>query len=144
MAWTEVLYRPVFAAAPGFALREHDYVFSGRKFGGNAQSITKDRWLHHTSFLWDYDPVRMAYLTVPNKAPTYRQGRSHLEFITSMKEHFSSPEDFFSRVIGSLEDHFELQAASLAEAEEIVRRKHARSTRVLDLRDSLHGTQQTS
>lgn len=72
-----------------FKLREHDYVFGDKKvqqsrrnnttyytlltrvisprltqFGGNAQSITKDRWVHHTSFLWDFDPANMDYLTV--------------------------------------------------------------------------------
>lgn len=47
-------------------------MFGSRKFGGNAQSITKDRWIHHTSFLWDYDAGNMAYLKLPNRAPEYR------------------------------------------------------------------------
>jgi lipoate-protein ligase A len=50
-----------------------DYVFNNHKFGGNAQSIIKDRFLHHTSFLWDYQDPRMALLKLPRKAPTYRQ-----------------------------------------------------------------------
>ena len=49
-----------------------DYVLGERKFGGSAQSITKDRWLHHTSFLWDYHMPRMAYLKIPKRAPEYR------------------------------------------------------------------------
>ena len=49
-----------------------DYVFGEHKFGGSAQSITKDRWLHHTSFLWDYHMPRMAYLKIPKRAPEYR------------------------------------------------------------------------
>ena len=49
-----------------------DYVLGERKFGGSAQSITKDRWLHHTSFLWDYHMSRMAYLKIPKRAPEYR------------------------------------------------------------------------
>jgi lipoate-protein ligase A len=44
-----------------------------RKFGGNAQAITSRRWLHHTSFLWDFDPGNMALLTNPAKQPEYRQ-----------------------------------------------------------------------
>ncbi|PWZ24373.1 hypothetical protein Zm00014a_034362, partial [Zea mays] len=43
-----------------------------RKFGGNAQSITKNRWLHHMSFLWDYDVKNMDYLKIPKRAPEYR------------------------------------------------------------------------
>lgn len=49
-----------------------DYVFGDRKFGGNAQSITRGRFLHHTSFLWDYQDARMAYLRHPDRAPAYR------------------------------------------------------------------------
>ena len=49
-----------------------DYVFGDRKFGGNAQSITKNRWIHHTSFLWDYEVSNMAYLKHPARAPEYR------------------------------------------------------------------------
>jgi hypothetical protein len=48
-------------------------VYGERKFGGNAQAITSKRWLHHTSFLWDYDPLNMAVLTNPKKQPAYRQ-----------------------------------------------------------------------
>lgn len=50
-----------------------DYVFGNRKFGGNAQSITKGRWVHHTSFLWDYEMMNMFYLKLPKRAPDYRQ-----------------------------------------------------------------------
>jgi len=48
-----------------------------RKFGGNAQSITKNRWVHHTSFLWDYDVKNMDYLKIPKRAPEYRLARNH-------------------------------------------------------------------
>jgi len=89
MQWTETLYSQVF---PLFKLRDNDYVFGDRKFGGNAQYIKKDRWLHHTSFLWDYDPARMEMLSMPEKMPAYRQGRGHLDFITPLKEHFTHKE----------------------------------------------------
>ena len=49
-----------------------DYIFGDRKFGGNAQAITRQRWLHHTSFLWDFRDDRMALLQHPEKAPEYR------------------------------------------------------------------------
>ncbi|GBG93054.1 hypothetical protein CBR_g58409 [Chara braunii] len=73
MEWTEEVYSPVFEGAPGFRLREHDYVFGDKKFGGNAQSITKQRWVHHTSFLWDFKDERMQYLLQPGRAPEYRK-----------------------------------------------------------------------
>jgi lipoate-protein ligase A len=52
-----------------------DYVFGERKFGGNAQSIIKGRWVHHTSFLWDFQPAHMALLQHPPRMPAYRQAR---------------------------------------------------------------------
>ena len=57
-----------------------------RKFGGNAQSITKGRWLHHTSLLWDYQPASMALLRHPARAPDYRAGRDHAEFVTRLRD----------------------------------------------------------
>lgn len=57
--------------------RVADYAFGERKFGGNAQAITKGRWLHHTSFLWAFQPDRMALLRQPAKAPAYRAVRPH-------------------------------------------------------------------
>lgn len=65
-----------------------DYVFGDRKFGGNAQSITKNRWIHHTSFLWDYEVKNMAYLKLPARAPEYRSVfyflLHHLSFLSSL------------------------------------------------------------
>lgn len=69
---------PVFPHPPNLnAPQPHtplDYVLSGgHKVGGNAQALTGRRWLHHTSFLWDFDRERMALLRQPAKAPQYRQ-----------------------------------------------------------------------
>lgn len=63
-----------------------DYVFGSRKFGGNAQAISRDRWLHHTSFLWDYNSQLMGLLKHPPRTPEYRGGRSHEEFIMRLKD----------------------------------------------------------
>ena len=55
------------------ALNCADYVFGARKFGGNAQAITKNRWVHHTSMLWGFQPHRIALLRHPSKTPEYRE-----------------------------------------------------------------------
>lgn len=54
-----------------------DYAYDDLKFGGNAQSITKDKWVHHTSFLWDYEPHLMKMLKHPPKQPEYRKVRNN-------------------------------------------------------------------
>jgi lipoate---protein ligase len=71
---------------PNFHLKENDYCIGERKCGGNAQYIRKDRFVHHTSFLWDYSKENMRYLCLPEKRPRYRLDRSHEDFLTTIKE----------------------------------------------------------
>jgi len=107
MKWTaDAIFEPTFgilnanaAAAtsqvlPEFSLREDDYVLTmdtkTRKMGGNAQAIVgKQGWLHHTSFLWDYEDINMErYLKLPEKRPDYRRDRSHKDFLVKLKDYY--------------------------------------------------------
>lgn len=97
LSWTEEFYRPLFERAD-FRARENDYVFGEKKFGGNAQYLCRDRWLHHTSFLWSYDPAVMKILAVPPKQPTYRQNRSHDDFLVPLKNYLPNKEALFERI----------------------------------------------
>lgn len=83
MRWTSDIYKKAWKI-PGFDLRENDYVIYDKKCGGNAQYIRKNRWLHHTSFLWNFDPKNMDYLLLPKVRPKYRMDRSHTDFLTIM------------------------------------------------------------
>ena len=94
MRWSGLFYSGVFAEHADFGLQENgarcaaarvaplltsccvDYVFGNRKFGGNAQSIIKGRWVHHTSFLWDFQAASMDLLRHPPRTPAYRQARA--------------------------------------------------------------------
>ena len=77
-------------AVPTFRLRENDYVIGDRKIGGNAQGIVKGGFLHHTSFLWDWEDANMDYLTLPYKRPTYRGDRPHDEFLIRLRDAYGS------------------------------------------------------
>lgn len=107
MLWTEIFYHHVFQhlseehkhlqpLTQNFSLRENDYVFGERKFGGNAQYITggqAQRWVHHTSFLWDFQDHNMSkYLTLPEKRPEYRSSRQHSDFLIRMKDLLTIPD----------------------------------------------------
>ncbi|CAN1177954.1 Inactive lipoate--protein ligase 2 [Linum perenne] len=131
MHWSGVWYGEVFKGIGDFQLRENDYVFGNRKFGGNAQSITKNRWIHHTSFLWDYEDQNMDYLKLPSRAPGYRLARDHTEFVCRMREYMQRPV-FMDRTIEALENWFSVQPVSLAAAlNSIEMAEFVPSTRIL-------------
>ncbi len=72
-----------------FSLREHDYVWDkDSKIAGNAQSIGKTGWLHHTSFLWQIPSGMSRYLRLPAKRPEYRASRPHEDFVRALSEIF--------------------------------------------------------
>lgn len=105
---------------PKFLLRENDYILGDDlKMGGNAQSISKDGWLHHTSFLWDFDVRNMErYLKLPEKRPDYRANRSHGEFLTKLAPIFAGhPDDddhapFFDGMYDACRTSFDLKEVS--------------------------------
>jgi lipoate-protein ligase A len=100
---------------PTFALRENDYILGGsQKIGGNAQSIIKGGWLHHTSFLWDYDPYNMeSYLKLPEKRPEYRQSRSHAEFLAALAPYYGRSYGIFVDCLKeACQESFTLESAN--------------------------------
>ena len=104
---------------PDFELLENDYVLGVKKMGGNAQSIVKGGWLHHTSFLWDYVDDHMQYLTLPDKRPDYRSDRPHDDFLVKLESHYGSLNNgknmFFDRVREATENTFDVEEVSLKE-----------------------------
>lgn len=127
--WTGNMYRSVFPK--GFHLKENDYAIGDRKFGGNAQYFRKERWLHHSSLLWDYSPTLMNYLLLPKKRPVYREQRSHADFLCRLRdcedniEHFSH---FEERLKISLEKQFTIEAIECEEAEKTLHLPHRKAT----------------
>ena len=100
MKWTENFYQKTLAI-PSFELTANDYTILNKKVGGNAQYIKKDRFVHHTSFLWDFNPDHMNILIHPPKEPEYRAARKHEEFLTTLKPHLSK-EEFSNRILAAI------------------------------------------
>ncbi|WP_044045240.1 lipoate--protein ligase family protein [Candidatus Protochlamydia amoebophila] len=132
MQWTEEFYRPIFPTHP-FQLKENDYVMGLRKFGGNAQSITKNRWLHHSSLLWDFCYDKMQYLSLPKKRPHYRKDRSHLDFLCSLKDFCSDQSKFQDQLLNRLEQKFSLKHCSINDLKEISQIPHRHITQEIFL-----------
>lgn len=128
--WSEGQYRHAFPQLD-LQLVENDYVIGKHKCGGNAQYLTKGRWLHHTSFLWDYDPANMRYLLMPHKRPAYRQDRDHDAFLCRLREHFPSFSEMKEAFFSSLTSHFDVQHLNASELKAIIARPHRKSTLLL-------------
>jgi lipoate-protein ligase A len=114
----------------GFA----DYVFGDRKFGGNAQSIIKNRWIHHTSFLWDYDVRNMAYLKLPSRVPQYRLERDHTDFVCRMKDYIERS-DFVEKTVKAVRNQFTLKQVNLEDIDSYAKGGYLKTTRLLTMEE---------
>lgn len=120
---------------PSVSLRENDYVLGERKFGGNAQYIRRERWLHHTSFLYRYDPQLMSYLKHPKKKPDYRKDRIHEDFVCDMSALVSSKTQFIDQVIEELGSRFVVKKEGEVWKDFA---SHRQSTKLIDTPAILH------
>jgi len=132
MKWTEGIYKDVFAHDQ-FRLRENDFVIGEKKMGGNAQYIKKDRWLHHTSFLWDYTDERMKYLLHPKKAPDYRKGRTHSDFLCRLSDHFHHLPGIVEKIKTALGKNYDVSFSTLEEVITLQTSDVRQSTTLIDL-----------
>jgi lipoate-protein ligase A len=135
LKWSEGFYLDVFSS--NFELKENDYVFNNKKFGGNAKFIQKDRWLLHTSFLWDYSKESMNLLKNPSKAPEYRAHRSHEDFLTTLKQYYSSKEEISRLIVENLKKQFTLSELYSTYPHSFLNSPHRKSTQILDLNSYL-------
>ncbi|MBU6446455.1 MAG: lipoate--protein ligase family protein [Verrucomicrobia bacterium] len=101
LRWGEQIFQECWGI-PHFQLRENDYCIGELKCGGNAQYIRKNRWLHHTSFLWDYSSENMKYLLLPDKRPKYRQDRTHDQFLTRLKIYGLDRRAFIQKLVAKI------------------------------------------
>ncbi len=129
MRWTEGIYRPLLG--PRFQIKNNDYALDSRKFGGNAQHLCKNRWLHHTSLLWDYFESRMEYLPLPPRMPAYREMRSHSDFLCRLREHLTSSDQIGDHIIQELNKNFEIKRQNLDAALKITEMPHRKATELL-------------
>ena len=130
MRWSDGIYRSLFSNSL-LQLKENDYVIGEKKCGGNAQYIKKDRWLHHTSFLWDYQDERMNCLLHPKKTPSYREGRSHGDFVCKLNQHLSHKEELFNALKEELAKRYPLKEISFEELQSSLSQEHREATELV-------------
>jgi lipoate-protein ligase A len=148
MKWSsDVIFGPALSKllnrpdAQQYALQENDYCVGKRKWGGNAQSLVKDRFLHHTSILWKTDLAGMEqYLRIPPTEirPKYREDRSHSDFVIGLDEVLNgevSDSSFLDAVVEAFSAQFdEVENTSLDEVKHTLSSlEYRRSTEIVDL-----------
>lgn len=112
----------------GFEALENDYVLHNKKFGGNAQYLTKKRWLHHSSLLWNYQESLMDCLLLPPRMPNYRDNRSHHHFLCKLSDYLPSIAYLEEKIIEELHNRFEVIETPMKYVEEILKRPHRKAT----------------
>lgn len=127
LRWSASFYQEALNI-PDFQLRENDYVIGKYKCAGNAQYIKKDRFVHHTTFLWDYEEEAMSYLLHPPKTPSYREGRSHKDFLCKLKDHLPSKEHFINFIKEALSSRYDLTMSSLDKVLPLLSVPHRKTT----------------
>lgn len=137
--WSERLYQ---AACPLIQLKENDYIIENQKVGGNAQYIRKDRFVHHTTFLWDFCLTRMNMLLLPTKIPSYRNHRSHEAFLTRLKFYLPEMSTLASQLCKVLEKQMDLIQIDYQEIKDVIHRPHRQATQYIDIECSFQ-TEQT-
>jgi lipoate-protein ligase A len=123
LKWSASIYAQAF---PFISLKENDYVIGNKKCGGNAQYIKKDRWLHHTSFLWNFKPSHMELLLHPKKTPLYRKERSHTEFLTPLSSHSPNKDLWINSLKATLRSLYEV--IDISESDLPCKSPHRQST----------------
>lgn len=127
LQWTASFYKQALGIED-FALKEHDYVLDNLKCAGNAQYLRKERFVHHTTFLWDFAKENMSYLLQPKKMPFYRENRSHLDFLCTLKPWISSIELMREKIISQLKILFRAEEISLESLKTIIDIPHRKTT----------------
>ena len=62
-----------------------DLAILNKKISGNAQSRKRNFFLHHGTFLYNFDiKIISRYLKIPSKEPVYRKKRSHEDFLANI------------------------------------------------------------
>ena len=131
LAWTSDLYAEALGrcGVHGFATHANDYCIGDRKFGGNAQSISGRRWLHHTSLLWDYDPERMSLLQMPSRRPAYRADRTHGEFVRGLAASgVPDRAQFLDAIVASASERLDLSEVGADAVEAALSAPHRKTT----------------
>jgi len=103
-----------------------DLALDGRKISGNAQARKKRYFLHHGTFLFDFDLKRITfYLKHPTKEPEYREARRHEDFLANIPVTCAELKEFITDAFPPCDGVWKPATDDLQKLEELVREKYS-------------------
>ncbi|MDP8298330.1 MAG: lipoate--protein ligase family protein [Candidatus Tantalella remota] len=104
-----------------------DLAVGGRKISGNAQARKRKYFLHHGTFLYDFDLKKISrYLKMPPKEPEYRSGRPHESFVTNISMTKDALEDSVKQVLSFTPDEWFPDEETLRELDTLIADKYSK------------------
>jgi lipoate-protein ligase A len=125
--------KPLFP--PNFSIKENDFTLSDYKIAGNAQYLATNRWVHHLTILWDFDPAQMGLLKLPEKRPAYREDRDHTQFLCRLKDFYPCQDSWLKALEEHLIGHLTCSKTDF-DFKAVLQRPHRKSTTFVDLTHS--------
>lgn len=99
-----------------------DLAIRGLKFSGNAQRRKRNCLLFHGTFLLDFDIATIEqFLRMPTKQPSYRDHRSHRDFLTNINSPAMKVKEALKKIWGADE---KLDLVPSAEIDQIAKEKY--------------------
>lgn len=103
-----------------------DLALNGRKISGNAQARKKRYFLHHGTFLLDFDLKRItSYLKHSAKEPEYRKARCHEDFLANIPITSAVLKEIITGAFPPRDGVWEPASEDLRKLEELVTEKYS-------------------
>lgn len=132
LTWVKSLYQGFFPK--NFLLQDNDYCILNKKIGGNALYIQKNRWLLHSSFLWDFNNSLMnRYLKLPKQQPSYRKNRTHNDFLEKLSNFYDNKESFIFNLKNYLKNKMTMTEVNIEITTSLINSNHRKTTQLLSL-----------
>lgn len=105
-----------------------DLAIGDRKISGNAQARKRSFFLHHGTFLYDFDIGKMGrYLKHPPKEPAYRNSREHDDFVVNMGCGREKIIEVITEAFRPIEEYF-LTDKDLSDLSRLIKNKYSQDS----------------
>ncbi|MFH1847212.1 MAG: lipoate--protein ligase family protein [Candidatus Omnitrophota bacterium] len=102
-----------------------DIALDNKKISGNAQARKKKYFLHHGTFLYDFDIAKISqYLSHPGKEPEYRNKRKHHDFLVNLTISVQTIKQVIKDLFLQVDNSYLLDLKDLQEVKDLVASKY--------------------